>query len=174
VRGRVGWAALLALAGSLVAASAIEPAPVRSAAPALARADPRALVLRDPAVSAVNRALVRRGAAGAGVDRATALVGDLTGDGRAEMVVPVAGGGASGVVAYFVYAVVDGRVRDILPVNDTDRAVLAIDRGSLVEVTPAYGPRDARCCPSALRTSVLRWDGQQMTVESSRRRPAGG
>jgi hypothetical protein len=172
VPARAGLAALLALAGALAAAWAVEPAAVRSASPALLRADPRALVLRDPAVSAVNRALVRAGRAGAGVDRAAVLMGDLTGDGRPEVVVPVAGGGASGVVAYFVYAVLDGRIRDILPVNDTDRAALAIDRRNLVEVTPAYGPRDPRCCPSALRTSVLAWDGQQMTVDSSRRRPA--
>ncbi|MDX6645461.1 MAG: hypothetical protein QOK40_1188 [Miltoncostaeaceae bacterium] len=124
-------------------------------------------MLHDPAVSAVNRALVRGERPGSGI--AAALVGDLTGDGRADVAVPVIAGGQSGVVAYFVYAILDGRVRDILAVNDTDRALLAIEAGRLVEVTPAYRREDARCCPWALRTTVMRWDGQQMVVRSSRR-----
>jgi len=127
-------------------------------------------VLHDPAVAAVNRALVRGVRPGTGM--APLLFGDLTGDGRLDAVVPVLGGGESGVVAYFVYAIVGGRVRDILPVNDTDRAALSIEGGRLVEVTPVYRRGDARCCPSALRTTVMRWDGQQMVVRSSRRSPA--
>jgi hypothetical protein len=166
-------AALAALLAGVSLAVGAAPSPGRSAAgsPSLPRANLRALVLHDLAVSPVNRALVRAARSGAGIG--PALFGDLTGDGRPEAVVPLSAGGASGVGAYFVYAVLDGRIRDILPVNDTDRAVLAIERRGLVEVTPVYRPRDPRCCPSAVRTTVLRWDGQQMTVLSSRRQPTG-
>jgi hypothetical protein len=150
----------LAMATTLSAAAVAAPRP-------LTRANLRALVLHDPAVAAFNRALVRGERAGGGI--AGVVFGDLTGDGRLDAVVPVLGGGQSGVVAYFVYAIVGGRVRDILAVNDTDRALVSIEAGRLVEVTPAFRRGDARCCPSVLRTTVMRWDGQQMRVRSSRR-----
>jgi hypothetical protein len=153
-------------AGAGPAGSAASPGPRP-----LLRANLRALVLHDPAVAAVNRALVRGARPGAGI--AGVLFGDLTGEGRLDAVVPVHGGGQSGVVAYFVYAIVGGRVRDILAVNDTDRALLSIHAGRLIEVTPAYRRGDARCCPSVLRTTVMRWDGQQMVVRSTRRRSVG-
>jgi len=156
----------VALAAALAAAATADTSPAAGAPRPLPRTNLRALVLHDPAVAAVNRALVRAVRPGTGT--APVLFADLTGDGRLDAVVPVLGGGQSGVVAYFVYAIVGGRVRDILAVNDTDRAALAIERGRLIEVTPVYRRADPRCCPSALRTTVIRWDGQQMVVRSSR------
>ena len=133
----------------------------------LRHANLRALVLRDPAVSATNRALARdyAGARG-GIDRFSASYGDLTGDGTTDVVVPLYSGGTAGDIAYFVYAEVGGKVKDIFAVNDTYKVGVTIRSGRLVERTPIYRAQDANCCPSYIRTTVYKWDGSGFKVQA--------
>jgi len=154
-------------------------AAIASAAPSghgLRHADLRALLVHDPAVSASNRRLAREGPPmDGGIDRTRVSYGDLTGDGRADVVVPLFSGGTAGDIAYFVYAVVDGRVRDILPVNNVYQVGVRIEDHRLVERLPDFRRNDPNCCPSFVTTTVYRWSGgrlvQQSRVTRRARRP---
>jgi hypothetical protein len=163
----------LILAGLGAAATAAAAPPARN----LRRADLRALVLHDPAVSAANRRLAREGPGmDGGIDRTGVSYGDLTGDGRADVVVPLFSGGTAGDIAYFVYAEVDGRVRDILPVNDVYQVGVRITDHRLVERLPRFRRNDPNCCPSFVTTTVYRWNSGRLVQQSrvtKRARTAG-
>ena len=152
-----------------LALAALLLAPTVAAAVDLRRVDPRALVLRDPLASAEVKHLVREASPGVGVDRAAVDRGDLTGDGRPDLLVPVTSGPAGGIVAYYVYAEKDGKVRDILPVNAVYRARVALRARRLVEDLPIYRRTDPGCCPSAVQTTVYRWDGAGLDVQARSR-----
>jgi hypothetical protein len=148
-----------------VAALLLAPALAAAAGPALT--DPRALVLGDPLASASVKALVRS------VPPAE-QVGDLTRDGRPDVLVRVRSDPAAGVVAYFVYAPLDGRVRDVLPVNEVFRASVTIRARRLVERLPIYRGAARACCPSAVQTTVYRWDGGGFAIQARTTRRAAG
>lgn len=134
-------------------------------AAALARPGPAALVARDPLASAPARALAR----GPGAVRATA--GDLTADGRPDLLVTLSDGPA-GVVAYFVYVREgDGSLRDALPVEGLYRARVALRGRRLVERLPVYRARDRVCCPSSAQTTAYRWDDGGFVVQARTRSP---
>jgi hypothetical protein len=157
---------------SALALAALLLAPTGAAAVDLRRADLRAIVLRDPLVSAEVKRMVRGHPPGAGIDRAAVARGDLTGDGRPDALVPVTAGPAAGIVAYYVYAAeADGTVRDVFPVNAVYRARVALRGRRLVETLPIYRRADPGCCPSAVQTTVYRWDGTGLAVQARSRDP---
>jgi len=163
VRSAAAVAAVL-LAG-VWGASAASPAPPP---PDVASLDPRALVIRDVAASPDIRALARHPrVAGAGVSPRFVSYGDVTGDGRPDALVQVRSGGAAGTVAYFVYALVDGRVRDVMPVNDVFAADVAIVAGRIVQRLPLWSAGDRPCCPSRVSTTVYRWDRNHMVTQAA-------
>ncbi len=148
-RPALALAALLAL-----------PALAAAAAPSLGH--PRALVLHDPLASAGVRALVR-------ATPPEARYGDVTRDGRPDLLVTVRAGPAEGVVAYFVYSIADGRVQDLFPVNEVFRARVDIRAHRLVERLPVYRDADRVCCPSFVQTTVYRWDGTGLAIQARTR-----
>jgi hypothetical protein len=148
-RPALALAALLAL-----------PALAAAATPSLAH--PRALGLHDPRASAGARALVRAAPP-------ETRYGELTHDGRPEVLVTVRSGPADGVVAYFVYSVDDGRVRDLFPVNEVFRARVDLRAHRLVERLPVYRGLDRVCCPSLVQTTVYRWDGTGFAIQARSR-----
>jgi hypothetical protein len=154
---------------SALALAALLLAPTGAAAVDLRRADLRALVLRDPLVSAEVKRMVRGHPPGAGIDRAAVAHGDLTRDGRPDVVVPVTAGPAAGIVAYYVYAETGDRARDVFPVNAVYRARVAVRGRRLVETLPIYRRADPGCCPSAVQTTVYRWDGTGLAVQARSR-----
>jgi hypothetical protein len=156
-RRRQGLASAL-LAGVLAAIPGAAPGASR---PPLVLRPPaaRALVLADPGVWAQNKRLVRHPPPGGGIDASEISRGDLTGDGRREMLVPIRGGADAGVVAYAVYGQDDGRAMPLLAVNDVVQARVAIRRTRIVERLPVYRRGDPEARPSLVQTSVYRWDG---------------
>jgi hypothetical protein len=84
--------------------------------------------------------------------------GEVTGDGIADLVSfeDVGGSGACGT--YRVIASALGDATQIFR-RDTCDTQIAISRGDLRVREAVYRPDDPHCCPSAFRTTVLRWDG---------------
>jgi hypothetical protein len=83
---------------------------------------------------------------------------DLTGDAIADLLTfeDVGGSGACGT--YRVVASTEGDASAIFR-RDTCDTEIAISRGDLRVREAVFEPDDPHCCPSAFRTSVLRWDG---------------
>jgi hypothetical protein len=94
------------------------------------------------------------------------IISDLTGDGAEEAVVPVSSGGTGGNIAYAVFGYRDGDLEEILRVKpEAGRVMVSIEDGVLVETQPVYGPEDPLCCPSQLRHTYYRWDGEELVVD---------
>src|SRR5690606_12658276 len=94
---------------------------------------------------------------------------DLTGDEREEAIVPVTSDGTLGNIAYLVFTLDDGAPRDILT-RTMDRTtasgiVMDVENGILTETVGIYGAEDPLCCPSELRLTTFRWDGNELQVE---------
>lgn len=113
--------------------------------------------------------------AGGGVDGASIVYLDLTGDGAEEAVVPVSSGGEGGDIAVFVYGYQDGQLTDLLRVLPDDKS-LSVETGvgALTIVQPVYGAGDPLCCPSLLRRTTYRWDGSALSVADDETVPAEG
>jgi hypothetical protein len=92
--------------------------------------------------------------------------GDVTGDEVSDLVSfeDVGGSGACGT--YRVITSVHGDATEIFH-RDTCDTQIAISRGDLLVREAVYRPDDPHCCPSAFRTSVLRWDGTSWEELSS-------
>jgi hypothetical protein len=162
------------LAGALCAASLAALAALPALASAgdtipgqLRRANLKPLLLSRPEVSPSIKRLIRNynGPFG-GIATPSISYGDITGDGRSEVVVPIFSGGTAGDIAYYVLGVVGGRVRMLRAVNDTYKVVVSIRSGKVVERVPIFGPRDPNCCPSRVTTTVFRWNGSRLVVQS--------
>lgn len=94
------------------------------------------------------------------------IITDLTGDGAEEAVVPVSSGGTGGNIAYAVFGYRDGDLEEILQVKpEAGRVMVSVEDGVLVETQPIYGPEDPLCCPSQLRHTYYRWDGDEFVVD---------
>ena len=94
------------------------------------------------------------------------IITDLTGDGAEEAVVPVSSGGTGGNIAYAVFGYRDGDLEEILQVKpEAGRVMVSVEDGVLVETQPVYGPEDPLCCPSQLRHTYYRWDGDEFVVD---------
>jgi hypothetical protein len=117
-----------------------------------------------PAVEAVMRQF-----GAVSVDREAVIYADLTQDLREEAVIPIATGGTQGNVAYVVLTLRSGTAQAILTrtVDRTTRSGLKmhIEDGRLIETVGVYGPEDPLCCPSQLRVTYFRWDGNTLQVE---------
>ena len=92
--------------------------------------------------------------------------GDLTGDGIADLLTfeDVGGSGACGT--YRVVSSTDGDATEIFrrSVCDTE---IQIAGGDLRIREAVFEPDDPHCCPSAFRTTVLRWSGSDWEEISS-------
>jgi hypothetical protein len=91
---------------------------------------------------------------------------DLTGDGVDEAVVPISSGGSGGDIAYSVFSERGGNLEELLQVKpEAGRVTAAVEDGVLVETQPVYAPEDPLCCPSQLRRTYYRWDGEELVVD---------
>jgi hypothetical protein len=117
------------------------------------------LLLRDAKVSAQVKALMR--SQGGFVDPKI-LIGDLTGDRRADAVVLVGSGGAAGDVALYIVSSdgPNGRTGSlrVAHAEESRYRVSARVKNAVVTVrTPNYAPGDDVCCPRTLTERDLRW-----------------
>jgi hypothetical protein len=103
----------------------------------------------------------RKGVFGIRVD-----AGDVTGDRTPDLLSfeDVGGSGACG--AYRVIASTVGDASEIFR-RDTCDTEIGISRGDLRVREAIYRPDDPHCCPSAFRTTVLRWNGASWEETSS-------
>jgi hypothetical protein len=94
----------------------------------------------------------------------TAQFADLTGDGHDEALVSVVSGGSFGNLAYFVVALDEGWphvIRQETADPSSRHGVdVQIQDASIVETSGIYGPDEPNCCPSLLKKTYYRWDGQ--------------
>jgi len=108
------------------------------------------------------------------VDRAVAFK-ELTGDGRADAVVRVQSGGASGAVALYVFSTDTGRGRDrglqvVFRSQELRQAHTRVRDGVLRYRSARPQPGDELCCPSAVAESRLRWRERRHRFEVVERR----
>jgi hypothetical protein len=96
----------------------------------------------------------------AGVLGLSAVTGDLTGDGSDEVLVFAETGGSGGCGTYSVIDLASAARLLRRSVCDT-RIDPSIDPPGLVVVEAVYASGDPHCCPSAIRTSVLTYTGDQ-------------
>jgi len=103
----------------------------------------------------------RKGVFGIRVD-----TGDVTGDRISDLLSfeDVGGSGACGT--YRIIATTVGDASEIFR-RDTCDTEIAISRGDLRVREAVYRPDDPHCCPSAFRTTVLRWNGASWEETSS-------
>ena len=94
---------------------------------------------------------------------------DLTGDGVDEAVVPIGSTGEGANIAVFVYGYGPAGLSELLRVIPESGSVKDnIANGKLTITEPVFAPGDAMCCPSQLRVSTYRWNGEALVVESQR------
>jgi hypothetical protein len=103
----------------------------------------------------------RKGVFGIRVD-----TGDVTGDRTSDLLSfeDVGGSGACGT--YRVIATTEGDASEIFR-RDTCDTEIGFSRGDLRIREAVYRPDDPHCCPSAFRTTVLRWNGVSWEETSS-------
>ncbi len=125
----------------------------------------------DAATSREVRALLRSGEGF--VDRGVAFK-DLTGDDRADAVVRVQSGGASGAIALYVFSTDAGRGTRDLRVVFRSQALLRVQtriRDGVLRYRSARPEAgDELCCPTAVSESRLRWRERQRRFEVVERR----
>jgi hypothetical protein len=118
------------------------------------------LLLRDAKVSAPVKTLLR---SQGGFVNPKILIGDLTGDKRADAVVLVGSGGAAGDVALYIVSSdgPNGRTGTlrVAYVDEPRYRVSARVKNTVVtERIPNYGPGDDICCPHTLTERDLKWN----------------
>jgi hypothetical protein len=109
--------------------------------------------------------------AGAGVYGVTFDVGDLTADGSPDVLSfeDIGGSGACGTWRVIEMSVGFYAERYRRQTCDT---TLRIGDGDLLVRAAVFAPGDAHCCPSAFRTTTLRWNGSAWDVVDRTREPA--
>lgn len=100
------------------------------------------------------------------------MFADLTGEGKDDAVVTVDSGGASGVVAVYVFSAGSGRNLRIVYRNQRlYRASARVNPGpALVYVTPRWRSGDELCCPSEYRETELKWSAAKRRFGVAKRR----
>ncbi|MFL5840253.1 MAG: hypothetical protein ACJ77Z_07360 [Thermoleophilaceae bacterium] len=100
------------------------------------------------------------------------LFADLTGEGKDDAVVTVDSGGASGIVALYVFSAGSGKDLQIVYRNQgLYRALARINPGpALVYSLPQYKDGDELCCPSAYRETTLQWNPKTKRFGVAQRR----
>ena len=116
-------------------------------------------LLGDKRTSAEIKTLLRSGEAF--VDRSVRFK-ELTGDNRADALVRVQTGGASGTIALYVFSTDTGHGKGaplsvVFRSQSLERAETRIRDGVLRYRTARYAPGDETCCPAAMAESRLRW-----------------
>lgn len=100
------------------------------------------------------------------------LFADLTGEGKDDAVVMVDSGGASGVIALYVFSA--GSATDLHIVYRNQRLYRGearINPGpELVYALPVFKAGDELCCPSAYRETTLKWNAKTKRFGVSQRR----
>lgn len=129
-----------------------------------------ATAIRDVELSSVPAMQTLLQQLGSGrVDVEGVVYADLTGDQREEAVVPVTSDGTLGNIAFAVYSMNSGSPELILT-RTLDRTtaggiVMDVEGGVLTESVGIFGPEDPFCCPSEMRYTTFRWDGDELQVE---------
>jgi hypothetical protein len=97
--------------------------------------------------------------------------GDLTGDGIPDALTfeDIGGSGACGT--WRVVRLDASGASELFSKQTCDTDVRIVD-GDLQMRESVYAPGDAHCCPSAYRTTTLRWDGQGWEIVRRRTTPA--
>ncbi|MBI2238995.1 MAG: hypothetical protein HYU54_10805 [Actinobacteria bacterium] len=90
-------------------------------------------------------------------------LGDVTGDGREDLLSFEDQGGSGGCGVWRIIATGEGTGTEIFHRRTCDTNI-AIGAGTLVIDASVYAPGDSHCCPSATRTTTLRWDGSTWQV----------
>jgi hypothetical protein len=101
--------------------------------------------------------------AGSGVFGVRVERGDLTGDGVADALTFEDTGGSGACGTWRVIGVESGDASELFSKQTCDTDVRIVT-GDLRMRASVYAPGDAHCCPSAYRTSTLRWNGQGWEV----------
>ena len=98
------------------------------------------------------------------------LYADLSGDGVAEAVVPIASAETQGDAAVIVLTPDGyGGASTILSVKAESAGGMSVDvaDGKLVTKEARPGPDDPECCPAMLHVTTYAWDGSKLAVESA-------
>ncbi len=98
-------------------------------------------------------------------------VDDLTGDGNPDALTFEDTGGSGACGTWRVIATSEGSATQIWKRTTCDTDVHPVG-GDLVIRTSVYEPDDAHCCPSAYRTTTLRWNGASWDVVAREVTPA--
>jgi hypothetical protein len=100
------------------------------------------------------------------------LFADLTGEGKDDAVVTVDSGGASGIVALYVFSAGSGKDLKIVYRNQRlYRANARINPGpALVYVLPGFKDADELCCPSEYHETELKWSATKKRFGVAKRR----
>ncbi len=95
---------------------------------------------------------------------------DLTGDGKEEVVVPLASGGTAGDVAIVVFGYdPDGILRPLLlHQGPTGHLLFKLEKGKLIITEPIYGPNDPNCCPGGFTHMTYGWNGHALVLQGKR------
>ena len=102
-------------------------------------------------------------AAREGVFGIDVLLGDLTDDGHPDVLSFEDEGGSGACGTWRVLATL-GRAVDELYVGHTCDTNIVVSDGTLVLTESVFRPGDAHCCPSATRTTTIRFDGEAWQV----------
>jgi hypothetical protein len=97
--------------------------------------------------------------------------GDLTGDGIADLLTLERSGGSGACGRSRIVAPTAGSAAEIFRQDACDTEIAIVD-GALEIREAVFGPDDPHCCPSAIRTSTLEWDGERFEQTSSAEKPA--
>jgi hypothetical protein len=117
-----------------------------------------ARLLADKQTSKAIKELLRSG--GGFVDKGV-VFRDVTGDKRDDAVVRVHSGGATGVVAVYVFSTANrknGKLRAIFRSQSLMRASTRVLKGVVSYRTSRYNPGDELCCPARITQSTLGWN----------------
>jgi len=92
-------------------------------------------------------------------------IGDVNGDGHDDLLTleSTGGSGACGVWRVLATDPATGAMSELFERSACD-AGIALEGGRLTIEEAIYEPDDAHCCPSATRTTTMRWNGERWKV----------
>ncbi len=98
--------------------------------------------------------------------------GELTGDGREDLLTFEETGGTGACGVWRVIAQTDEGAEEILHRETCDTTIDLTDRGTLLVREAVFAPDDPHCCPSAVRLTTLAWTGARWRVVERTVEPA--
>jgi hypothetical protein len=101
---------------------------------------------------------------------AEATYADLTGDGKEELILPLATGGSAGDRGVMVFGYdSQGVLRPLLVrMSDVGHLQAKVDGDVLVISEPKYAPGEPNCCPGTMTFTTYAWNGHEMAVKDHR------